>query len=250
MTLAEQERAQGFGASANEYDRLRPDPPEAAIDWLIEQPCERAVELGAGTGRLSRILTQRIPQLYAIEPDPRMREVCQTVCPGITLLPGTAEDVPLEPVSVDGAFVMNAWHWFDPDRTSAELARVLRPGGRLGVLWNEFDVDQGAGWVREVFGVVANHQPDRRPGDFRLPATAPFEPPEQLVLQWTTPKAPADLVGLLGTYSAVLAMSPTDRDGLLARTRELIDTHPDLAGKTTIDLPYRSICWRTRRTAN
>jgi SAM-dependent methyltransferase len=250
MTLRETERSRSFGSIARDYDRLRPATPKAAVDWLVGTGIQRAVELGAGTGRFTRILSERIPEIVATEPDPRMREVLSATLPSIPALAGTAEEIPVEDAGVDAVFCANAWHWFDPERAFTEIARVLRPGGRLAVFWNTSDGT--VEWMRELFTVTMDaHAESRAPGRFALPDNAElaarFTPPERHDVPFTQPLPVEDVVALLGTYSPVLAMPESDRAAFFDRTRTFLRTHPNLAGRDVIDLPFRTVCWLTRR---
>ena len=142
-----------FGAIAGDYDRLRTGPPEAAVDWLVPAGCRVAVDVGAGTGLLTRALARKVPQVVAVEPDPRMAAVLQarssqTEFDGVRVAQGRGEQIPLPDASADGVFASSAWHWLDPERAPREIARVLRDGGRLGVIWTTRD--RSADWVREV----------------------------------------------------------------------------------------------------
>ncbi len=243
MALRGNALAHSFGTAATEYDRLRSSTPTPAVDWLVGAGITNAVELGAGTGKFSRMLAERVPELYPIEPDERMRDVFANSCPGLSVLAGTAERIPLPDASVDAVFSADAWHWFDPESTYREIARVLRPGGVLGVSWNLKDTS--VPWIDELFAVVHDAHP---PGAFTLPENTAFAPPLRHVVEWTRPMSPQDLVALLGTYSPVLAMSESDRARLYDASREYIDKHPQLAGRELIDVPFRTVCWRTQLT--
>jgi SAM-dependent methyltransferase len=142
------ERSQSFGAIAEDYDRLRPGPPDDAVDWLLPAGCQVAVDVGAGTGLLTRVLDRKVPRVVAVEPDDRMRAVLRARSPGIEALDGRGEAIPLPDASADGVFVSSAWHWMEPKRTVAEVTRVLRDGGRFGLIWTRRDSETG--WLHEI----------------------------------------------------------------------------------------------------
>jgi SAM-dependent methyltransferase len=142
------ELARSFGSIADDYDRARPGPPDVAVDWLLPRNAQVVVDLGAGTGLLSRVLARKVGRVIAVEPDARMRAVLQDRSPGVRALDGTAEAIPLPDASVDGVFVSSAWHWMDPELAVLEIARVLRDGGRFGIMWTSRDHE--VGWLREL----------------------------------------------------------------------------------------------------
>jgi ubiquinone/menaquinone biosynthesis C-methylase UbiE len=136
-------RAQEFSKAASVYEGARPAFPVAAVDWLCEQlritGSTRVLDLAAGTGRLTAPLFERTRQIVAVEPVPEMRAVLEAALPEIEVLDGTAEAIPLPAASVGAVVVAQAFHWFEPGAALAEIARVLEPGGRLGLVWHSPD---------------------------------------------------------------------------------------------------------------
>jgi SAM-dependent methyltransferase len=240
-------RALSFGSIADSYDRYRPGPPAAAVEWVLPPGAADVLDLGAGTGKLTRILLPRVTtKVVAAEPDGRMRAVLARRSPDALVVGARAEALPFGDASFDAVVVASAWHWMDPALTVPEVARVLRPGGRLGVLWG--GPARNIDWVGDLLG--RRREPDRqndgaeRQGRPRrrveLPAGAPFTHPESTVIQWSTPMSPDELVGLAGTFSAVITQDPDRRAALLARVKRL-------AGAATVELPMGCRCWRATR---
>jgi ubiquinone/menaquinone biosynthesis C-methylase UbiE len=123
-----------FGAVAADYERFRPGPPVAAVDWWLPEPVHRVVDLGAGTGALTRLLLDRAVEVVAVEPDDRMRAVLQERVPRALARAGRAESIGLADASVDAVLASSSWHWVEPVAGLTEVARVLVPGGLLGVV--------------------------------------------------------------------------------------------------------------------
>jgi ubiquinone/menaquinone biosynthesis C-methylase UbiE len=126
---------------ASTYERFRPGPPPAAIAWMLPDSANIVVDLGAGTGAMTKDLLGKVDRVIAIEPDDRMREILASNLPEVTALRGTGESMPLDTSSVDVVLASSSWHWMDPDRALQETARVLVPGGTLGVVWAGPDPD-------------------------------------------------------------------------------------------------------------
>jgi SAM-dependent methyltransferase len=131
--------ARSFDRAAEEYERGRPGYAEAALDALGLPADAHVLDLAAGTGKLTRQLVPRFERVVAVEPLDGMRKLLQELVPGAEVRRGTAEDIPLEDAEVDAAFVGEAFHWFEGPLALVELARVLRPGGTLAVLFNVAD---------------------------------------------------------------------------------------------------------------
>ncbi len=233
-------RAGSFGAAAAEYDRGRPSYPAEGLDWLLPPTARRVLDLGAGTGKLTRQLRDRGLDVVAVEPSPGMREQLARTLPEVELLDGTAEAIPLPDQSVDAVLVAQAWHWVDPPRAVPEVARVLGPEGRLGLIWNVRD--ERVDWVSQL-GRTMHGDEDPR-------ATAPivgwpFAPLQRHDVEWKYPASPATLLDLVASRSYVITLPPPRRDALLDEVRQLLRTHADLAGATEIMVPYVTECYRT-----
>ena len=131
------EPSRSFDRAAIEYEQARPGYPAGALEVLPLGPETVALDLGAGTGKLTRVLGERYRRVIAVEPLDGMRSILEAVVPRAETLAGTAEAIPLPDASVDAVFAAQAFHWFANDAAVAEIARVLRPGGILCPIWNE-----------------------------------------------------------------------------------------------------------------
>jgi SAM-dependent methyltransferase len=176
-----------------------------------------------------------------------MREKLRQAVPGVRALEGTAERIPLRDNSVDAVLVAQAWHWVDPARAVPEVARVLRPGGQLGLLWNIRD--ERADWVAGLGAIL--RQSDGAHAVSSNVSTAPrvgppFAELERRDVAWVHHLSPGALVDMVSSRSYVSTMPPADREKLLNDLRHLMRTHPALAGTGEIALPYVTRCWRTR----
>jgi SAM-dependent methyltransferase len=136
------DRARSFDRAAEQYERTRPDYPPAVLEALPLGEDAEVLDLGAGTGKLTRVLTQRYRRVVAVEPLDGMRAILERVVPAAESRAGNAEAIPLPDASVDGVFAGQAFHWFANDQAIAEIARVLRPGGLLALIWNSPDDDR------------------------------------------------------------------------------------------------------------
>jgi SAM-dependent methyltransferase len=245
-------RATSFGQVAGDYDRVRPGPPEQALDWLVPQNCKIVVDIAAGTGLFTRALQRRAAQVIAVEPDDRMRAVLAARSPGVRAVAGWGEAIPVPDASADGVFVSSAWHWLDPGRAVPEIARVLRDGGRLGVIWTSRD--RRADWVAEL-DMLRRPQAVGSAGDARsqlrrrhevtLPGGAPFENIASASFTFARTMTVDDAVDWLATYSGLITAPPGERAAGLARAREAL--LPRAGEDGMIAIPMRSTCWRADR---
>ncbi|QZT63544.1 class I SAM-dependent methyltransferase [Mycolicibacterium austroafricanum] len=233
------DRSLSFGAEAAAYERGRPSYPPEAIDWLLPPDAHDVLDLGAGTGKLTTRLAERGLAVVAVDPIPEMLELLSTSLPDTPALLGTAEEIPLPDDSVDAVLVAQAWHWFDPERAIKEVARVLRPGGRLGLVWN--NRDERLGWVKDL-GEIIGHEVDPFTQTVGLPD--PFTGVDHHRVEWTSYLTPQALIDLVASRSYCITSPEQVRARTLDRVRELLATHPALASNSGLALPYVTVCTR------
>ncbi|PFG32701.1 class I SAM-dependent methyltransferase [Sanguibacter antarcticus] len=247
------DRARSFDRGASDYALSRPGYPPSAVAWLLPDdadPRTHVLDLAAGTGKLTASLVALGLRVTAVEPSDAMRDELHTTLPSVHALPGLADAIPLPDASVDAVVVGQAWHWFTPETAAPEIARVLRPGGRLGLVWNVRD--ETVDWVDELARII--HRGDTLPPSSHSPGLAieehgPFEPAEHTTVPWTDRTTPSGLRTLAASRSYVLTLPAAARRLLLDDVDRLTSHHPDLEGRTEISLPYRAECWRTTRTS-
>ncbi|MER7891854.1 class I SAM-dependent methyltransferase [Micromonospora sp. NPDC094482] len=248
--MVDHTQALSFGAAAADYDRFRPRYPEAAVRWALDDMTggdapARVVDLAAGTGILSRAVLALGHRVVPVEPDPGMRAQLATATPGTTALAGSAEAVPLADGAADAVLVGQAYHWFDRERAHAEIARVLRPGGTFAPIWNTRD--ERVEWVAEL-GRIAHLGDNAGDVTEKYADFGPeFEPIEVGHFAHATTLTLDDLVALIRTRSYWLTAPAEARQLVERELRELLATHPELAGRETVELPYRTIVLRARR---
>jgi len=256
---ADGEQATSFGRVADSYDRVRPGPPAAALDWLVPAGCAVAVDLAAGTGLFTRALAGRVPRVIAVDPDHRMREVLARRAPGLDVRDGRVEAMPLPDASADAVFVSTAWHWLDSPRAVPEIARVLRPGGRLGVIWTSRNRDED--WVAELDLLRPDGAPRGTADTVRaylerhhtvtLPDGAAFGVAETASFRFSRTMPLADVIDWLATSSNVINASAADREAGLARCLTVLRGRagrPPGTAEPVIEMPMRSWCWRAERS--
>ncbi|HEV3408575.1 MAG TPA: methyltransferase domain-containing protein [Gaiellaceae bacterium] len=244
----------GFGRSVDEYERARPGYPPEGVAWLVERlaitSSNTVLDLAAGTGKLTRQLLPTGAAIVAVEPIAEMRARLERELPGVDTLDGTAEDIPLPDSAVDAVAVGQAFHWFANARALAEIHRVLRPGRRLGLIWNARD--ESVDWVARLSDIVEPHRGDvpryvSRRWERAFATATLFGPLEERQFPFAHELDAERLVARVASISFVAALAPDERERVLRDVRELAATHPELRGKATFPLPYRTAVFVAER---
>jgi len=248
MPPVDARRALSFGKLAEEYARWRPGYPPEAVDWLARDAAHVA-EVGAGTGKLTAALVARGLSLEAVEPDPDMLAVLRRVCPDVPAHLAGADALPLSDASVDAVLVADAWHWFPRERAVAEVRRVLRPGGWLGLVWNVPKPVED--WELELAGL----DPDRKgldDGEDADPEPSPAFPLAEIetaTFPWTWELTPDHWRAYLATNSGVAAMGESGREEVLDRSRAVVARVCETSGRGTVSLRHEAYCVRWQPAA-
>lgn len=236
--------AASFDGAAGAYERGRPGYPLSAVEWAVPRAARRVLDLGAGTGKFTRLLVDAGLDVVAVEPSESMRDQLVAAVPQAAVFEGSAERIPLPDASVDAVVVAQAWHWVDPRLAVAEVARVLRPHGTLSLVWNIRDHSEP--WVALLDNIL--HQHTRQEIDTEPDLGAPFERLERTEIRWRHTLDRSELLDLVASRSYVIVLPEQHRTELLGSVEELLDTHPDLQGRERLDLPYVTRCTRARRS--
>jgi SAM-dependent methyltransferase len=232
------------------YELGRPGYPESAIAVLAERlglgPGRVVLDLAAGTGKLTRELVATGADVVAVEPVTEMRAALSESLPSVRAVAGSAEDIPLEAGSVDAVAVGQAFHWFRGDEALAEIHRVLRPGGRLGLIWNLRD--ESVPWVAELTRIMEPYRgntPRAASGAWidAFERTALFAPLETATFRHVHRLAREGVVARVASVSFISALPEAQREQVAAQVRKVV-------GEPTVELPYVTDVYWTRRRAD
>jgi SAM-dependent methyltransferase len=236
---------EGYTRVTHTYVRGRPDFPPAALDWLRADlalgPGRKAIDLGAGTGKFTRLLVESGAEVTAVEPVAAMRERLARDLPSVNALDGTAQRIPLSDSCADAVICAQSFHWFASAESLLEIHRVLKPGGMLGLIWNIRD--DSIPWVAGLTRIMSPYEGDAPRyyrGEWRhvFPARgfgelreknfphAHIGPPEQVI------------VDRVASVSFIAALDAATRRRVLDGVRGLIAATPELAGKSEVSVPY------------
>jgi SAM-dependent methyltransferase len=240
--------AAGYGQAAQVYARGRPGFPPQALDWLKHElllgPGRFALELGAGTGKFTPLLTQTGAEVVAVEPVAAMLALLGAGQPAVKTLRATAADLPLAASSVDAVICAQSFHWFATPAAISEIRRVLKPGGMLGLIWNVRD--RSVSWVEELTRIMNRYEGDAPrydDGEWRNVFPAPgFGPLREKSLPHAhTGEAERVIVDRVASVSFIAALPVATRQTVLDEVRTLIAGTPGLAGQSIVSMPYVTI---------
>lgn len=247
----------GYTSASGNYQRGRPEYPEALAGWLSEslgvQAGARVVDLGAGTGKFTKLLARTGATVTAIEPVEAMRARLSESLPGVTALAGTAEAIPLADGAADVIVCAQAFHWFANGQALREMHRVLRPGGRLGLIWNVRD--ESRDWVAEITRIITPYEGDA-PRYYKGTWKQPFEG-QSLFGQLRKTVLPHSHVGSFDevvidrnlSVSFIASLPKLEQDAVEARLRAMRERYEELR-EPTITFPYATEVWLAERLAD
>ncbi|MEP6623123.1 MAG: methyltransferase domain-containing protein [Acidimicrobiia bacterium] len=237
----------GFDREAAAYERARPGYPPECIEWFAEHlgigPGRDVFDLAAGTGKFTRLLEPLGARIVASEPVDGMRAVLSHTSPNVPLVASTAEWLPFRAASFDAITVAQAFHWFDAAAALAEAGRVLRPGGRLGLVWNARD--RSAPHVDMLWSImdrVEKHAPWRQHEQWHESAfteTPFFGPLQEATFHHVQLLTVEQVVERFQSVSHVAVLEPDAKRAVLDEVRALLATHPETVGRDHISIPYR-----------
>jgi ubiquinone/menaquinone biosynthesis C-methylase UbiE len=238
--------ALSFDRAADVYDAARPEYPAEAVEWLLDGTSGPILDLGAGTGKLTRALVGRDRDVVAVDPSPEMLRVLSEAFPAVDARLGTGERLPFDDDSVGAVVCGQAWHWVDPAAAVPEVARVLQPGGALGLVWNTRD--ESVDWVRQLGQLM--QAADAYLGDDAPPVVGPpFGELERHEVRWVQPMTLDGMLDLARSRSYFITKDADSQAAVIQSLRKLAAEHPDLAGRDTFELPYVTECFRARLSA-
>lgn len=233
-----------FAEVAGAYERGRPAYPDDAVHWLAGFEPRDVVDLGAGTGKLTRALVGLGHRVTAVEPLAEMRAELEAVLPDVHAVAGSAESMPLPDASADVVTSAQAFHWFDHDDALPEIARVLRPHGRIALVWNSRD-DRDP-WMSRLSAIIGNESIQESDVVPVLDASGLFGPVETAIFSFEQILDREGLLDLVLSRSYLAKLPPPEREPVLEAVGALYDETAPAAGVT---LAYVTECFRATKGA-
>jgi SAM-dependent methyltransferase len=235
----------GFAGAVNAYRRSRPSYPPAAVAWLVDAlrlgSGRTVVDVGAGTGKFSALLVPSGAEVIAVEPLAAMREGFAAELPDVKVIDGSAEALPLPERSADAIVAAQAFHWFKLELALPEFARVLRPDGRLGVIWNDLDVS--VPWVADLNAIISGpRQGTPLPSEAGSARLEPwFDVRGRTTFRHVHVHDRESLLERVRSMSFVAVQTDDVRADVLARVSALVES--TFAAQPAFDLPYLAEGW-------
>ncbi|WP_314532139.1 class I SAM-dependent methyltransferase [uncultured Pseudomonas sp.] len=254
MTGVHTSAQQGFSTQAVTYAQGRPDYPRQLTGWLADtlhiDAHASVIDLGAGTGKFTRLLSALAPTLIAVEPVAAMGAQLTKLLPDVRLVNGTAESIPLPTASADAVVCAQAFHWFSTEAALAEIHRVLKPEGRLGLVWNVRD--ESVDWVAAITAIITPYEGDTprfHTGRWREAFTGEyFSEPEMTCFPYSHVGSPQEVImDRFLSVSFIAALPDAAKAVVTAQLQVLIDTHPALKGRDTVAFPYQTQAYACHR---
>jgi ubiquinone/menaquinone biosynthesis C-methylase UbiE len=241
MTTEHPDPARSFGGVADAYDRGRPTYPRAAATWLTGDRPLSVLELGAGTGKLTEQLVALGHDVHATEPDPQMLAILEKRLPQVRVSRAPAEEIPAGDASYDVVISGQAFHWFDLDRALPEIARVLRPGGRHSLVWNQRD--ERIPWVKRLGRIIGTQDQLRDPAE-ALTASGLFGEVETETFKFWQVVDRNSIQDLVRSRSNIATLSPAEQEAKMA---EVLTFYDDFGrGMDGMQVPYATSCFRAQ----
>ncbi len=241
--IRRRELGQSFQDGGEHYDRVRPGYPADSVDWLVPAGARDAADLGAGTGKFTALLVGRGLHTVAVDPSPDMLAQLRRSLPGVGAVEGTAEHTGLAADAFDLVTVAQAWHWCDPLLASTEAARILRPHGVLGLVWNQLDTS--VPWVHRLSRIM--HAGDVHKPSFRPPLGPEFTGLESHLTRWEDPVTTQDILELAKSRSYYLRAGEATRAKVLSNLDWYLHDHLGHAHGEVLPLPYLTQSWRATK---
>ncbi|GAA5113345.1 class I SAM-dependent methyltransferase [Alloalcanivorax gelatiniphagus] len=238
-TPATVDRGRSFGAVAEAYDRGRPAYPPEAVAWLTGGEAKVVLELGAGTGKLTRALVDQGHAVFATEPDEAMLAILRERVPEVSAKVATAEAIPANDRSVDVVVVAQAFHWFDHEAALAEIGRVLKPGGHVALVWNSRD--ERIPWVRRMGGILGRQDLDTTSSEHLVHSDLFGFMEEAAFKHWQEVNRET-ILDMARSRSSFAVMDEEERELHLAEVLAFYDDYG--RGMDGMRIPYVTRCYR------
>jgi len=240
MSIEQQpEPARSFGGVADAYDRGRPSYPREAAVWLTSDQPLTVLELGAGTGKLTEQLVALGHDVHATEPDAKMLAILEKKHPGVRVSQATAEEIPAADSTYDVVVSAQAFHWFDHDRALPEIARVLKPRGRLSLVWNQRD--ERIPWVKRLGRLIGTQEHLSDPCELLGRSTLFGEVERESFKFWQLVDR-ASIQDLVRSRSNIAVLPPAGQEAKMAEVLAFYDEYG--RGMDGMQLPYAASCFR------